>query len=67
MCSSPTDISIFLPCLLRYMSREIVSFCNGNEGIVVDGQESEACGASLRSVDELHVFPSHFVHGVSGD
>ena len=44
-----------------------MGFCKGDGGIVVDGHVSEACGASLRSVDELHVFSSHTVHGVSGD
>ena len=34
---------------------------------MVDWHVSEACGSPLRSVDELHVFPSHSVHGVSGD
>ena len=34
---------------------------------MVDGHVSEACGATLRSVDGLHIFPSHPVHGVSGD
>ena len=44
-----------------------MGFCRGDGGIAVDGHVSEVCGASLRSVDELHVFPSHSVHGVSGD
>ena len=39
-----------------------MDLCNGDGGIVV-----EACGAPVRSADELHAFPSHWVYGVSGD